>query len=69
MPRMTTGEAAEMLPSKERYEDENDLIDEFCCRFGCSECHGTMPESCEPSGYGCDLMEEWIAKHSDRVGR
>lgn len=52
-------------PEKDTYNDEDELMYEFCLRVGCSECHGTMPESYEPCGYGCQFMEDWVDKYYD----
>lgn len=53
-------------PNKETYEDTNDLIDEYCERANCEQCHGTERNG-EPNGYGCEAMEQWVAKHTDRI--
>lgn len=54
-------------PEKTRYRDEDDLADEFCLRVGCSECHGELPESYEPTGYGCDAMERFVEENSHLI--
>lgn len=56
-----------MQPIKSSYAHDDELGDEFCKRLGCSECHSTEPESYEPTGYGCDIQEQWIAKYMHLV--
>ena len=56
-----------MLPNKKSYEEENDLIDEYCKRQGCSTCNGSDMNG-EPNGYGCKNMEAWVEKHAGLIG-
>ena len=53
-------------PDKEKYEDENELIDEFCRKSKCTNCHGTDMNG-EPNGYGCTDMEAFIEKYTHLV--
>ena len=55
-----------MEPEKLYYVDEDELIDEYCRRIKCSECHGSDFNG-EPTGYGCINMEEWVDEHSLKV--
>lgn len=59
---MSPQEALQMIPAQYLYDDENQLIDEFCSRFGCNACSGTMHESYESNGYGCDANDQWVNK-------
>lgn len=55
-----------MKPLKKKYEDENDLIDEFCSRSECRSCMGTDMNG-EPNGYGCDGLEVFLEKYRERI--
>ena len=52
-----------MTPKKTRYTDEDELIDEYCEKQGCTACNGTDVNG-EANGYGCPQMQEWVEKHS-----
>ena len=54
------------VPDKEKYENVNELIDEFCLKKKCSICQGTDMEG-EPNGYGCDGMEAFVEKNSHLI--
>lgn len=55
-----------MIPLKEKYKDENELINEFCKRSNCSKCNGS-DDSGEPNGYGCDDMENFINENYNLI--
>ena len=55
-----------MNTMKPRYEDEVELMNEFCFRKDCRKCLA-HPQAQEPDGFGCQELEEFMDENLSKI--
>ena len=57
----------EIKPSNPFYKDDEQLGNDYCASVDCNACHGTVGESNEPTGYGCEAMDEFMVANCHMI--